>query len=375
MTKHLAIDSRVLIVSHGYENIYERGFCNGLSDAGIEFLLISSDRTDYKGFRDSAQFLNLRGSQDERRTRLSKALNLLRYHVRLMAYVMTHRHRTIHVIGQIEPPWLTGIVQGLWFRLWCARYVLTVHNLAPHDRETWLNRTLYSLSFRLARTLVVHTAKVRDALQDSSGMRPDKIVVMEHGIEPLSQRDDAPAVPERTPGAVVSLLFFGKVLRYKGIDLLLDALEKVNFPFRLVIAGVSKDGPLTQELTSAIASHPHASAIVWHNRFIEDDEIRPLFEAADVLLLPYRHIDQSGVLFQAFRYGVPVIASDVGSFRDYVFGDSGFICRPNDSGSLKDALQKFHDERSDFSRRRIVDFGRKFEWQNTVRSLGGAYRG
>lgn len=369
----MALDSRVLIVSHGYENIYERGFCNGLADAGIEFLLISSDRTDYKGFRTGAQFLNLRGSQDERRSRLSKALNLIRYHARLMAYVVTHRHRTIHVIGQIEPPWLTGIVQGLWFRLCCDRYVLTVHNLAPHDRETWLNRTLYALSFRIARTLVVHTTKVRDALQGLSGMRPDRIVVMEHGIEPLVERDGAAPLPERTAGAVVSLLFFGKVLRYKGIDLLLNALEKVDFPFRLVIAGVSKDGPLTQELTLAMKAHPHASSIVWHNRFIEDEEIRPLFEAADVLLLPYRHIDQSGVLFQAFRYGLPVIASDVGSFKKYIVDEVGDVFDLNEADALVVKLNLYYHRRLSFSRSSISEFGRQYEWQRTVRSIFNVY--
>ena len=66
----------VLVVSHGYENIYERGFCNGLHDAGFGFVLVSSDQTDYRGLRPGTNTLNLRGSQGADRTPWQKAANL-----------------------------------------------------------------------------------------------------------------------------------------------------------------------------------------------------------------------------------------------------------------------------------------------------------
>lgn len=364
-------DQRVLVISHGYETIYERGFCNGLSAAGIPYLLISSDRTDKSTFHGDADFLNLRGSQDEKRSRLKKALNLLRYHLALMWYVACHRHRVIHVIGQIEPPLLTGIIQGLWFRVFGRIYVLTVHNLAPHDRETPKNKWLYRTAFRIADKLVAHTARTRDQLIGDLGISPDKVSVMEHGIEPLGSSGFK--VPDDRHEGTLRVFFFGKVLRYKGIDLLLEALRNVDFDFELKIAGVSRDPVLTRELEHMIAEHPRASKIEWLNRFIDDEEIPDLFFNADVLVLPYRHIDQSGVLFQSLRFGVPVIASDVGAFRDYIGDDLGRIFRCGDVDALRNALVEFNRQRRQYCKASITRAARRYEWGETVKALDVVY--
>ena len=69
--------------------------------------------------------------------------------------------------------------------------------------------------------------------------------------------------------------------------------------------------------------------------FIPDSEIEVYFKAADVAVLPYTEIFQSGILFMAYAFGLPVIASDVGSFaEDIVEGRTGFVCRPRDSDDL-----------------------------------------
>jgi glycosyltransferase involved in cell wall biosynthesis len=76
--------------------------------------------------------------------------------------------------------------------------------------------------------------------------------------------------------------------------------------------------------------------------FIPDAETEVYFKSADVAVLPYRHIFQSGVLSLSYSFGLPVIASDVGSLReDILEGRTGFVCRPESSTDLAHVLEKY----------------------------------
>jgi len=73
--------------------------------------------------------------------------------------------------------------------------------------------------------------------------------------------------------------------------------------------------------------------------YIPDDETEVYFKAADVLVLPYKQIYQSGVLFLGQSFGLPVIVSDIGSLRDDILeGENGFVFSPGDAGELAEKL-------------------------------------
>lgn len=360
-----------VVVSNGYENIYVRGFCNGLSDDGVPFVLISSDRTDTAGLRAGTATVNLRGSQDENRPKRDKLFNMLRYHARLIAYVIRHRPQVTHLIGLLEPALLCGVIDGLLLRCFSGRYVLTVHDLQPHDHHTKWDSFVYGLSFRIAETLVVHTPRMGQQLVERYGVDAKRIVVMQHGIEP--QRREAAVQDRPTTGDPLKILFFGKVLRYKGVDLLLSALENFPVPFELTIAGAASEDALRNELRAQIAAHPQRDRITWTDGFIPEAQIAPLFGAADVLLLPYRHIDQSGILFQSLRFGVPIVASRVGSLADYVSEEVGELCEPNDVADLRRALVRLQARVGGLSRARIANIAARYEWSRTVEPLRAVY--
>jgi D-inositol-3-phosphate glycosyltransferase len=90
--------------------------------------------------------------------------------------------------------------------------------------------------------------------------------------------------------------------------------------------------------------HNQSGPIVSVIRFIPDHEVEIYFKAADVLVLPYRDIFQSGVLFLAYSFGLPVIATDIGSFKDAIIeGETGFICRACDSSDLARVIGRYFD--------------------------------
>lgn len=359
----------VVCVSHGFQTNYERAFCNALAGAGADVTLISSDATDRAALVPAVRTINLRGSQDSRRSTWTKAVNLLAYHARLVLRTPAFAGRTVHVIGNIDPPLVCGVVEGLWFRLWCRRYVLTVHDLLPHGRHNAFNRVACRWSYRIASRLVVHTDRMKRELVSRFGVSADKVVVMQHGIEPhaLGVRHEDP--PAR---GAPRILFFGKVVAYKGVDLLLAALRDVSFDFQLTIAGADVDRDHGTMLRRAIEQHPRRDRIEWHDRFIGESEIEALFRSADLLALPYRHIDQSGVLFQALRFGVPIVATRVGSFEEYVSDEVGEMAEP-DAADLTVALERWNARRSHFSRDRIREIGRRYEWPVTVLAVQAAY--
>jgi glycosyltransferase involved in cell wall biosynthesis len=91
-----------------------------------------------------------------------------------------------------------------------------------------------------------------------------------------------------------------------------------------------------------IESDPLRDKVLQAIKYIPDDETEVYFKAADALVLPYADIYQSGVLFLGYSFGLPTIATDVGSFRDEIIpGETGLICRPGDPADLASAIERY----------------------------------
>jgi D-inositol-3-phosphate glycosyltransferase len=82
--------------------------------------------------------------------------------------------------------------------------------------------------------------------------------------------------------------------------------------------------------------------VIERSEFVPDAETEIYFKSADVLVLPYKYIFQSGVLFLAYNFGLPVIAADVGSFREHIVGGrTGYICEPENPVDLARAIETY----------------------------------
>jgi glycosyltransferase involved in cell wall biosynthesis len=132
--------------------------------------------------------------------------------------------------------------------------------------------------------------------------------------------------------------------------LLISAFDKVrknNHNIRLIIAGhiqTSESANYWDVIKNMIEEYGLSKYIIKKIEYIPDDDIEVYFKSADVCILPYRYIFQTGILFIAYRFGLPVIATDVGSFReDIVEGKTGFICNPNDPEDLKNKILMYYN--------------------------------
>ncbi|HEX8280512.1 MAG TPA: glycosyltransferase, partial [Chthoniobacterales bacterium] len=154
------------------------------------------------------------------------------------------------------------------------------------------------------------------------------------------------------------MLFFGNIAPYKGLDFLVNAFAAVapqHPDYHLIIAGRRKVGDDHWHVVEEVLARSTVrQQIIERIEYIPDAETEIYFKAADVLLLPYTHIFQSGVLFLGYSFGLPALVSDVGSLRDEVVdGRTGSVFKPRDVADLGSAIVRYFES----------DLYRSLEWR------------
>jgi glycosyltransferase involved in cell wall biosynthesis len=168
------------------------------------------------------------------------------------------------------------------------------------------------------------------------------------------------------------ILFFGNIAPYKGLEYLLMAMPILKGTFKqvkLIIAGRIKNcHSYWRQIQSIKIKRNLEDSIIERTEFIPDEEVEIYYKAADVLILPYRYIFQSGVLFLSYNFGLPVIATDVGSLReDIMDGETGFLCQPENPTDLAEKIILFFNsslyENIENNRNDIMSFAKKkYSW-------------
>lgn len=198
--------------------------------------------------------------------------------------------------------------------------------------------------------VIAHTESGAERLRADVGLEPEAVHVIPHGpFDYLTRIADPVPLPEelrRAEGPVV--LFFGLLRPYKGIDDLLEAFARIGpTGAELWIAGMPRMpiGPLRELAARA------PGTVRFIPRFIADPEIPALMRRADVLALPYREIEQSGVLYTGLAFGKPMILSDVGGFSEVARRHGAArLVPPGDVGALAAALAALVDDRAERER-------------------------
>ena len=212
--------------------------------------------------------------------------------------------------------------------------VLTAHDVLPREPrrgQLAAQRRLYER----VDAVVVHSEHGRARLVEALGIAAEKVLVIGHGaFDHLTrvpdERDLPPALAAVTRPVV---LCFGLMRPYKGIDVLLDAWRAADPDAELWIVGMPR-----MDIAPLRASAP--PSVRWVPRFVADDELGAYFRRADLVVLPYREIDQSGVLFTALAFGAPLVLSDVGGFPEVAAAGAATLVAPGDPAALADELTR-----------------------------------
>jgi glycosyltransferase involved in cell wall biosynthesis len=191
--------------------------------------------------------------------------------------------------------------------------------------------------------VVSHSEHGARRLREQVGLDPDRVHVIPHGAFDYLTRvpGERPLPSELAAVDGPVILFFGLLRPYKGIDVLLEAFRSVHGA-ELWIAGMPRM-PL-EPLRELAARAPGTVRFV--PRFIPDPEIAAYFRRADVVVLPYREVEQSGVLYTGLAFGKPMVLSAVGGFSELADRHGAArIVPPGDPDALAAALNELVADR------------------------------
>ena len=346
------------LLTGGDDRSYAHGLAVSLAAAGTRIEFVGSDALDGDVLRSNKRirFLNLRGDQSEDAALGTKMARLSRYYLRLLLYASRTRARILHILWNNKFELFDRTLLMLFYRLCGKRIVLTAHNVNAAKRDghdNRLNRLTLGIQYRLSSHLFVHTEKMRSELRDDFAVPEKKISVIPFGLNDTSPRTDLNGLQARQrlgiePDELV-LLFFGQIAPYKGLRYLVEAFPAIRQRLpqvRLLIAGKVKRGTedywrSVQGILSEMDCRDRVTCRIEH---IPDEDIEVYFKAADALVVPYVQIFQSGVPFLAYSFGLPVLATEVGSLgEEIVAGESGFVCKPCDTEALASMIFRYAD--------------------------------
>jgi glycosyltransferase involved in cell wall biosynthesis len=347
---------QVALLTGGFDRPYAFGLSMALSSRGVGLDVIGSDEVDSPEMHSTPglNFLNLEGSRKPGNSPARRTLRLLTFYARLCRYAASAEPRIFHILWNNKLSYIDRTLLMVYFRMLGKKVVLTAHNINAAKRDandSLLNRLTLEAQYRLAEHVFVHTEKMKEELLQDFGVAEHAASVIPFGINnSVPDTDITPAEAKRRLGlgdGEKAILFFGSIRPYKGLEYLVAAFGELSSrhpDYRLIIAGERKKGSegYLDDILESTRHERWQDKVIQKIEFIPDEETEVYFKAADVLVLPYTQVFQSGVLFLAYSFGLPVIATDVGSLSDDVVkGETGFVCRPADPQAMAAAIEAY----------------------------------
>jgi glycosyltransferase involved in cell wall biosynthesis len=232
-------------------------------------------------------------------------------------------------------------------RLLTAHYILPPE---PSRRQAAVARRIFSRM----DAVIAHSEHGAARLRGEVGLDPGRVRVIPHGAFDYLTRlpEEKPLPPELTGAEGPVILFFGLLRPYKGLDTLLEAFRQVEGAELWIVGNPRMD---LEPLRAAAAAAP--DRVRWVTRFIDDAEIPAIFRRADIVVLPYRDAEHSGVLYTGLAFGKPLVLSAVGGFPEVAATGAGRLVPPGDPASLAAALGELTADPA--ARERLAEAARK----------------
>lgn len=344
------------LLTGGSDKPYVFGLSNELLSKGATIDLIGSDELDSPQVRErpGLNFFKFRGDQDPSASFIKKAQRICGYYAKLIIYAASSDPKIFHILWNNRFQFFDRTLLMLYYKLLGKHVLMTTHNVNQRRRDgsdtRWNRFTLWA-QYRLADQIFVHTEKMREELVSEFGVKSTRITLIPFGINNAVPRTSLTEEEAKKRLGIrqgeKTILFFGRITPYKGLEYLVSAFKQLSRQderYRLIVAG--KPEAAAEEYTRAIressGEYVRNNRIVLNTSYIPDEETEVYFKAADVVVLPYRAVYQSGVLFLAYSFGLPVIAADVGSLKDdIVEGSTGFVTKPDDSRDLAATIERY----------------------------------
>jgi D-inositol-3-phosphate glycosyltransferase len=254
-----------------------------------------------------------------------------------------------------------------------CKVLFIADNVIPHEKRPG-DRIFTNFAFKVVDYFVVQSDSVE---RDLLSIKPDaKYVKLQHPVyEIFGERVDRNEARKslNIPADVPTILFFGYIRKYKGLDLLLQAMPEMiaKYPeLRLIVAGEYYSNEAEIKALIDELKIP-AKNLVLATDYIANEEVAKYFSAANAVVLPYRSATQSGIVQIAYNFDAPVIATPVGGLPEIVIdGTSGLITKDSEPASIAEKVIEFFDRDLEASfTQGVIEEKKKYSWSTFVEGI------
>ncbi|RXG12923.1 glycosyltransferase involved in cell wall biosynthesis [Leeuwenhoekiella aestuarii] len=215
------------------------------------------------------------------------------------------------------------------------KFIIAIHDVIQHHKMKNKGIRAFYYNFLMRKYQNIHLfSKSQLEIFHQKKSNINKNVL----LAPLALKSFGDPMSSLVEKEQFTFLFFGLIRENKGIDILIEAvniLNKTQKNFRVIIAGKAADS--SWDKNKVKINNPLDFEV--HIRTLKDHEIGEIMNRSHFLVLPYKDVTQSGVLLTSYNYGLPVIASNLEGFKEYIIDtETGFLFECNSAVSLASSM-------------------------------------
>jgi len=357
---------------------YSYSLAQAIMQQGNEVVLVIDQKSEPE--HCTCRKINLFNTDEKNIGKLQKLANYIGSYRKIFKEIKEGKYQVLHtqwlIFSPVDYYFLNKIKKSCGVKL-----VVTIHDILPFNKKFY-DFAFHKKVYALADQVIVQADNNIKRFDELFPSMAGKETMIPHGhfldyAEPV-QKDTARTYLN-IPQEKTVLLFFGQIKKVKGVGVLLEAFAKVCKKYSdimLIIAGsVWKDD--FSQYQEIIDKNKIQEIVRTDIKYIPDDDIKYYYSAADICVLPYLDVYQSGVVQLTYAYKKLVVATRIGAFKEVVLENkSGFMCEPNDVDDLAAAIEKAINARERFSQMGQTGYeyiAQKFSWTKIAQRVCELY--
>jgi len=339
---------KVFLVNPGMVDDYIYELSSSLSKDNVSVYLFGSDsyeerEINFFNFNYYNKFFNVEKIKLPRLKKILKGFLYVFLQLYVLRSILREKPDVLHLQWCRIP-----LIDCIFIKLF-KRYttvVFTLHNTTINHGDKSSKNSLLNIGYKRflqnTSSIILHTEYSKIKFLTDFPDFLDKVKVVPHGILSFPKQKKKKFNFNFSSDFV--LLFFGHIERYKGLDVLVEAMSYLkDYDVKLLVAG--KANISLEPLKERIGELSLEDNIYWHTHFINDEDVEEIYSYCKIVALPHRHIDQSGILMSAINFGKPVVASNIGGFSEIIEdGKQGLLFKPEDPLDLAKKIIKIIED-------------------------------
>jgi glycosyltransferase involved in cell wall biosynthesis len=315
----------------GCSPILQECFAKACDDTGAAEVFIALSKQSDR-YAEASQLPYTRFDMDTHSGYVSALISLLRIPSRRKAFRRFIVENKIDVVCSVMANHLSALLCDA-LKGTGAKFCTILHETVAvsHLPKEMITGKLVGRELRHCDYIITLTDHIKEAASQQYGIDLDRIYTIPHAVYEFAQ----PRARRIAGESSYEVLFFGRIIPYKGLDLLLDAWTEIKKAVPQACLRVIGEG----DCASFMSFIDSRDDVVLDNRFVEDSEIEGILEASHLVVLPYKRASQSGVIAAAMGAGLPVVCTNVGALSEQVQdGVTGAIAKDVTAGAVAESV-------------------------------------